>query len=172
MTLRRTLLFTFFFLCVSAASALAAPAWGRVQDDLQLGIEWGQEPTRTESVLRISMKNVGAQSREISIGTDGSAGPVYDVKLVAVRSREPGELLVFDLNALKMQSTSIPVLKSVHLEPETTYVFEYPIKQLICIVDRKDTPLESLLRQGYSVRASFIQSAIQVQTPELAPMNR
>jgi hypothetical protein len=169
MTLRRPRLFTFFFLCVSAASALGYPNWGRVQDDLQLGIEWGQESTQFGSVLRISLKNVGSQSREISIGIDGSAGPVYDVKIVAVRSQEPGERVVFDLNALKMQVTSFPAWKSVHLEPEATYVFVYPIKQLICIVDQKDTPLENLLKQGYSVLASFKISAVQVQTPELAP---
>ena len=165
-------LFTLFFLCVSAASALGAPTWGRVQNDMQLGIEWGPESNQSRSVLRISMKNVGSHKREVLIGIDGSAGPVYDVKIVAVRSQEPDEYVAFDLNALKMEGTPFPTSKSVIIEPGATYVFVYPVKQLICVVDRKDTPLENLVEQGYSVRASFETSAVQVQTPELTPIDK
>jgi len=82
------------------------------------------------------------------------------------------EYVAFDLNALKMEGTPFPLSKSVILEPGATYVFAYPARQLICVVDRKDTPLEDLLKQGYSVRASFETVVIQVQTPELAPINK
>src|ERR1039458_1819183 len=33
--------------------------------------------------------------------------------------------------------------------------FTYPLSQLICLVNRTDTPLSKLLKQGYTVRASF-----------------
>ncbi len=171
MTVRRPRLFT-LFLCVSAASALGAPTWGRVQNDLQLGIEWAPESTQSGSVLHISMKNVGSHKREISIGIDGSAGPVYDVKIVAVRPRDPHEYVAFDLNALKMEGPPFLTSKSVILEPGATYVFVYPVKQLICVIDRKDTPLGNLLKQGYSVRARFETPAVEVQTSELAPINK
>jgi len=172
MTLRLPLLFTLFCLCFSTASAFGAPSWGRAQNDMQLGIEWGSESNQSGSVVRISMKNVGSHKREITIGIDGSAGPVYDVKIVAVGSHEMDEYVAFDLNALKMEGTPFPLSKSVILEPGATYVFAYPVRQLICVVDRKDTPLEDLLKQGYSVRASFETVVIQDQTPELAPINK
>ncbi len=170
--MRRPHLLAWFFLCVSATSGWGAPAWGRAQNDLQLGIEWGPESNQSGLVLHILLKNVGADKREIPIGMDGSAGPVYDVKIVAVRSQETHEYEVFDLNALKAQMTSFQRWKSVILESGATYIFVYPVKQLICVVDRKDTPLEDLLKQGYSVRASFETPPVKVQTPELAPVDR
>ena len=160
---------SFLFFCVSAASAWGAPVWGTVQNDLQLGIEWGQEPTQAGLVLRISIRNVGANAREIPIGFDGSAGPVYDVKIVAARSGQPGERTVLDLNGLKAKVTSFPAWKSIRLGPGATSSFDYPIEQLIYIEVPQDKPLQELINHGYSVRASISVSGVQIETPDLAP---
>ena len=63
--------------CIFCSDAIR---WGAVKDDLQ----WAVGATSTHGlVLRISLKNVGAQARQIPIGFEGSAGLIYNVKITA-----------------------------------------------------------------------------------------
>lgn len=156
-------------LTVSATVAFGEPKWGRAQERLQLGIDWHAGSTESESALQVSLRNTGAEPRAISVGIEGSEGPIYDVQITTVRDQPPGEYLVFDVNALKAQPSSLPSMKQVRLGPGATYVFRYPLKQLICVVNRRDTPLEDLLKQGYSVRASFKVSNLELRTPDFRP---
>jgi len=128
--------------------------------------------TESASTSRVSLRNAGSETRKISVGVDGSAGPIYNVKITAVRDHPPAEQFVFDIDALKMPPSSLPALKDVRLEPGAVYVFTYPLKQLICVVDRRDTPLEDLLKQGYSLRASFKVYNFELLTPDLAIPDR
>ena len=147
--------------------------WGRAQNNLQLGIGLRARSSESAPALRVSLKNVGSEIRELSIGFEGSAGPVYNVKITAMSDQQPGEQLVYDLNALKAHpTTGFVVAKTVSLEPGAAYVFTFPTKQLICIVDREDVPLEDLLKRGYSVRASFEIAGLELVTPELAVQER
>jgi hypothetical protein len=172
-------------LCLPLWTLLAAAAtcafgqqgakWGRVQDNLQLGIEWSTESGASEKsgiALRVLLRNTGSERRRFPAGYDGSAGPMYDVKITAVREGEPGEQFVFDLNALKANNfTGIRISKTAHVEPGAAYVFTFPVRQLICVVDRKDVPLQALLTRGYSVRASLEGAGSKLVTPDLKPMN-
>jgi hypothetical protein len=93
---------------------------------------------------------------------------VYNMEIMAVRDREAGEQLVFDINALK-PLPGFEEAKKLRLEPGHTHVFTFPLEQLICVIDRRDVPLVTLLKQGYSVCASFEVSGIKLVTPNLAP---
>ena len=61
------------------------------------------------------------------------------------------------------------VATKLRLEPGSVHVFAFPMQRLICVVDRRDVPLETLLKQGYSVRASIEVSGTKLVTPNLAP---
>ena len=139
--------------------------WGTVKNDLQLGIA---ATATSELALRISLKNAGAEGRRITIGFEGSAGPLYNVEITANSPREREQFEVFDLHALREHPTSLPFSISVTLEPGGVQEFRFPLDRLICVVDRRDVPLQTLLRQGYTVRASFEVYGTKVTSPEFS----
>ncbi len=142
--------------------------WGRVQANLQLGIERPQSP-ESGGEIHILLRNVGAEAREITAGFEGSVGPMYNVNLSAVSGAQPRrEQTIFDVNALKAQPSSRSAPITARIEPAAVYVFEFPLNRLICVVDRKDVPVEDLLRRGYSIRASLAVSGMELRTPNLA----
>lgn len=161
-------------MAAAASCAFAEPnaKWGRVQDNLELGIEWSAESGRSGIALRVLLRNASSQRREFQAAFDGPAGPIYDVKIVAAPDDGSSERLVFDLHALKANPTGLVIPKTAHVEPGAVYVFTFPIKQLICVVDRQDVPLQALLTRGYSVRASFEVSGRKLVTPDLELQKR
>jgi hypothetical protein len=135
--------------------------WGGSQRGLQLGIG---ASTASERGLQVSLKNTGAEARQLAVGVDGSAGPAYDVNLFA-RSPQGKELVVFDTNALQVPAEGLILPNTVLLQPGAATSFAFPLKHLMCVVNRKDVPLEALLNQGYTVRASFEQIGFTIETP-------
>jgi hypothetical protein len=110
----------------------------------------------------------GAEARQLAVGVDGSAGPAYDVNLFA-RSPQGKELVVFDTNALQVPGEGLILPNTVLLQPGAATSFAFPLKHLMCVVNRKDVPLEALLNQGYTVRASFEQIGFTIETPQFSP---
>ena len=141
--------------------------WGRITDNLQLGI--GATAESSGSALRISLKNIDSEVRELPIGYTGSAGPVYNVKIAAVRDQQTREQLVFDLNALRANPDGLVISNNLRLEAGVTQVFTFPIKQLICVLEEHDVPLENLVKRGYSIFASLDVSGVKLVTPSLTP---
>jgi len=146
-----------------------ALTWGNVAGNLQLGIGATTESSPSGTVILVSLRNVGAEMQRVTIGFDGSAGPVYNVEFTAARAQQAGEQLIFDLNALKARPGGVLIPKVVGLEPGSSQMFTFPIGQLICIVDRREVALETLLQRGYSIRASFRTSGIRLVTPSWVP---
>ncbi len=143
-----------FPICLLLSPAAAGVKWGPVQDNLQLGIE------STGPAIRLLLKNLGPQARDIDIGAAGSSGPLYNVHLAAVSAAT--EHRVFDVNTLRARPSSLYAPQTAHIQPGGAYVFTIPLDRLICIVDRKEIPLERLLRRGYSIRASFAPPNLSV----------
>jgi len=154
-------------LFATATSMLCADVtlWGPVEGDFELGI--GVAST-TEPRLRILLKNVGSEPRDVLIGY---SAPVdfYNVKITTLG---PGgrEQPVLDLNALQAPPPSVLLPVIAHLQPGEVREFRYPLRQLICVVNRTDVMLATLLQQGYSVRATFESPGVTLATPGLIYM--
>ena len=76
--------------------------------------------------------------------------------------------IVFDLNALNAHPTGLMLSTSVRLEPGRIQAFTFPLNQLICVVNGHDVPLHTLLKQGYTVRASFEVRGTRVASPDFS----
>ena len=157
----------FILLLAAATSIFAADdtLWGPVESGLQLGIGTTSTP---ESALRILLKNTGSEPRDLLIGYEGSA----DLYNVEITTQAPGQQpqLVFDLIALKAPPSSLLLPISAHLQPGEIRSLLYPLRQLICVVNRHDVPIRALLAQGYKVRASFQFPGVTLTTPDLIYM--
>jgi hypothetical protein len=148
-------------LLAAAISGMCADAtlWGPVESGLQLGIE---VTATSEPALRISLKNVGAEPRDLLIGYEGDPDE-YNVELTT-RDPQQQPLPVLDLNASLPPSLLLPV--TARLRPGDVREFIYPLSQLISVVNRKDVPFRLLLAQSYTVRASFGFPGVALSTPD------
>jgi hypothetical protein len=126
-----------------------------VESGLQLGID---VTSTSEPALRISLKNVGTQPRDLDS---------YNLEFTTHTLGER-EQPVFDLIALKAYPSSLLSAISAHLQPGEIREFIYPLSQLICVVNRQDVPFRPLLAQGYTVRASFDFPGVTLATPEFS----
>jgi hypothetical protein len=155
----------FALILATATSALSADGtlWGPVESGLQLGIDI---VSTTEPALRISLKNAGAETRDVVIGSEGSV----DLYNVEITTHVPGEHRqpVFDLIDLKARPSSLLLPIVARLEPGEVREFVYPFSRFICVVNRKDVPFRMLAEQGYTVRAAFDFSFARLTTPDLA----
>lgn len=141
--------------------------WGSPQDDLQLGVAWSRSPNSAAAV-RVFLKNTGLEQREINVGYEGSEGPLYNVEIIALSRTQPtGQVSVLDINALKARTQSVPLPIDVIFEPGGVYVFTFPFSRLISVINRKDVPLQDLLEQGYSIKASFKIPGLSLLSPVL-----
>jgi hypothetical protein len=154
-------------LFATAASVLCADVtlWGPVEGDLQLGI--GVAST-AEPGLHILLKNVGSEPRDVLIGYSAPVD-LYNVKITTV-GPSGREQPVLDRNALQAPPPSVLLPTIAHLQPREVREFLYPLRQLICVVNRSDVMLGTLLRQGYSVRATFESRGVTLATPDLIYM--
>ena len=152
---------------MAASSTLfsAEIQWGLAENGLQLGIDVTATP---EPALRVSLKNVGVEPRDLVIGEEGAV----DLYNVEIATRNPGqpEQRVFDLPALQVSSSSLLLPISARLQPGEVREFVYPLNQLICVVNRKDVPFRALFEHGYNVHASFEFPGVTLVTPELTYM--
>jgi hypothetical protein len=155
----------FFILTLAAATSVFgadSTLWGPVEDGMQLGIDVTSAPGPE---FRISLKNAGAEPRDLVIGYEGSVD-LYSLEITTNAPGQP-EQPAFDSMALgHSPSLLLPIV--AHLQPGEVREFVYPLSQLICVVNRKDVPFRTLWEQGYIVRASFELTGARLQTLDLA----
>ena len=126
-------------------------AWGSVVNGMRLGIGLGTASSETR--LRVLCQNVGAVEQDVVISEEfdnlsftvtapnGRKYQVFDVRLLGA---PPGPGVVI---------TARPVVAP--LNSRAIREFRFSLRKLICVVDRRDITLETLLQQRYSVRAHF-----------------
>jgi hypothetical protein len=126
-------------------------AWGPVVNGMRLGIGLGTASSETR--LRVLFQNVGATEQDLVISED------FDYLSFTVTAPEGKEYQVFDTRLLAAPpgpGLVIPVRRVVtHLNSGAMHEFRFSLRKLICVVDRRDVTLETLLQQRYSVRAHF-----------------
>jgi hypothetical protein len=127
-------------------------AWGPITDRSQLGIAWDRSSSKPE--LGVLVRNASAIEQELQIGDKGLGVPIYDVELTST-APDGKQYQVFDIRALKAGHPGFiqPQPIVVRLAPGATHELRFPLHELLCVVERRDTRFETLLRQGYSVRA-------------------
>jgi hypothetical protein len=155
-------------LIAAAATVLCADAtrWGAVVDGLQLGIRATSAPQPT---LHVILKNASPNVQEIPIGFEEEPDPPYNVVLTA-RFHEEHELSVFDTIAAKYHppSSGPGEARNLRLAPGGVHDFTYQLNQLTCLVHQTDISLDRLLKQGYTVRATFGFRRTAVVSPGLS----
>jgi len=150
-TLRIALTVAAMMTGVSATFCADTVAWGPVVNGMRLGIGLGAASSETR--LRVLFQNVGAAKQDLAISEDldylsftvtapdGKAYQVFDVILLGAA---PGPGLVIPAPPVFYRLNSGAIHES-----------GFSLKKLICVVDRRDITLETLLQQSYSVRAHF-----------------
>jgi len=150
-----------------AATVFCADAdrWGPAVDGVQLGIRVTSTP---EPRLHVLLKNASSKVQEIPMGFEGEPDPPRNVILTAHDRREH-VLQVFDLIAAKYHPPSggPGPARNLRLAPGAIHDFTYLLSQLICVLDRTDTSLDKVLKQGYTVRATFGFRQTAVASPDL-----
>ncbi len=137
-----------------AISVAADPAlWGSSAHGFRIGIAY--DSSSSEPALRVILENTGPTERDVSIGAVAESGPLYNVEFTAT---SPGgkEYPVFDTQALAAPPSSLPRFIVAHIDPGKSYEFVSILQKLLCVQNRQDVPLDTLLKRGYSVRASFV----------------
>jgi hypothetical protein len=129
-------------------------------EDLQLGIELRSQP---EPALHILLTNAGQEHRDLQAGVEGSEGLIYSFVIVA-RDPHGREFPVFDRNALRTVSQP-PDAILLHLSPGEVRDFIYPLSQLLGVVNGQEVPMATLLKRGYTMRASFQSGGTTIVSP-------
>jgi hypothetical protein len=140
-----------FLVATQAAFCADALTWGTVVNGLRLGIGWdAREPSLT---LRVAVQNTGDKSMDVLIGHEIGKGTVYDVRFFAT-SPDGKEREVYDLRSFTaVVGLILPVV--IKLDPGETKEYAFVAKKIIAIERAADITLETLLAQGFSVRASL-----------------
>lgn len=155
-------------LMAAAAGMFCADAarWGAAVDGLQLGIRATSAP---QPALHVLLKNASPNVQEIPIGYEEEPDPPYNVILTA-RFHEEHEIPVFDTIAAKYHppSSGPGPARNLRLSPGGVHDFTYLLSQLTCVVHQTDISLDRLLKQGYTVRATFGFRRTAVVSPDLS----
>jgi hypothetical protein len=140
------------FLAASQAAFCAdALTWGTAVNGLRLGI--GSDAGAPDLTLRIAIQNTGDKSVDVLIGHEIGKGTVYDVRFFAT-SPDGKEREVYDLRSFTaVGGLILPVV--IKLDPGETKEYAFVAKKIIAIERAADITLETLLAQGFSVRASL-----------------
>lgn len=137
--------------------------WGSVTGGFQAGIDMQRDP-EAGMVLNVMLRNAGAEARELRFSVL-SFGPTYNIEITAVRENDT--VPVFDVRALSEAPASIPEFRDLRLASGATFAFQFPLISMIGVVNHKEIPLDNLLKQSYSLRASLKIDDTAVLTPAL-----
>ncbi len=154
MNLARFLAAAALFAAAPRISLAADPVlWGSAAHGFRLGIAYDDSSPAPQ--FRIVLENISSRERDVSIGAVSESGPVYNVEFTAT-SPEGKRFQVLDENALAAPPSSLPRFIVTHIDPGKSYEFVSILQKLLCIQNRQDVPLDTLLQRGYSLRASFV----------------
>ncbi len=124
-------------------------AWGSAVNGLRLGAVFGSDPSKP--TLRVILQNVGSESTDVVMGYDNGRDPVYNLRFVA-KARD-GKVLEGSDIAVYFPVEGLVQPVSVRLRAWAMHEIVFPLKNII-YSSRTDT-LETLVKDGYSVRVSF-----------------
>ncbi|MGH9666235.1 MAG: hypothetical protein ACRD9L_17550 [Bryobacteraceae bacterium] len=149
--------------CVRADSIV----WGPAVGGMRLGIDFAPAST-SGPVVRVSLQNAGPAAQDLILGYGVGKATAYNLTFLA--AAPDGKLHKgFDAAAfIPVAGLVLPVL--VHLESGATREFPFPLHNIICIEKPGDIRMDTLVKQGNSLRAVFEGSrGMSLSTQPAAP---
>ena len=137
--------------CAMGIGAAVTISWGPPANGLRLGLAL-ETATGTRSV-HVAFQNTGAKPIDVLLGGGTGVGPMYAMNFAA-KGPDGNERQVFYFGGAASVGGYIEPLL-VRLMPGETHDLFLPLNKFVCVVNRKDTTLDVLLKSGYSVRASL-----------------
>jgi hypothetical protein len=103
--------------------------------------------------LRLAFQNVGSTDIDVLLGGRTGIGPMYAMKFTVTDLNSNEHDLGYFGGANFVAGYIEPLL--VRLAPRETYDLLLPLNKFVCVLNRKDITLDSLLQKHYSIRASL-----------------
>jgi hypothetical protein len=125
-------------------------AWDSSVNGLRLGIAFGSDPFKP--TLRILLQNVGSDCEEVLVGYKAGS-PIYDSLKFTAMAPDGNKRGSFHKSVFTpIAGLVLPF--SVRLNAGALHELEFPLTEII-YPSRTTATLESLVKQGYSVRVQF-----------------
>ena len=137
--------------------------WSPAKRGIRVGmhiVEDGNDGRAIEFVIQ----NQGTRDRDIDLANI-SLGLAQNLQLRVIR--EGITVDVFDRELLKAGVAGFVQPGSIHLASGQQRRFSVPFKRLLCVVNRRDVPLEQMLESGYRISATFISSGDAIVLPHI-----
>ncbi len=137
----------------SAAFAAEPIFWGAPVNGLRLGIAFVHGAS--QPAVRVVLQNLGPDAQKVPVGWDQRGGSAYNIEFTAARARG-NKCQVFDRKVLSLPPSPgfvVPVI--ARIEPGATHELLFPLKQLLCVENRKDVTLDVLWNRNYSLKATL-----------------
>jgi len=135
---------------VPSGFATDTVAWGSPVDGLRLGIAYG--PDASKLILRVMFENVGSTSNDMLIGHEAGS-LIYDSLNFIVTAQDGTKRVGFH-RSVYIPTAGLVLPFSVPLSAGQTKELNFPLTDII-FPSAANTTLETLLKQGWSVRVQF-----------------
>jgi hypothetical protein len=103
--------------------------------------------------LRLAFQNAGSADIDVLLGGRTGIGPMYAMKFTVTDPSGNEHNLGYFGGANFVGGYIEPIL--VRLAPGETYDLLFPLNKFVCVLNRKDVTLDTLLQKRYSLRASL-----------------
>jgi hypothetical protein len=130
--------------------AAEAVSWGPVANGLRLGVATASS---SPGKLHLVFQNVGAAEIDVLLGGRTGIGPMYAMKFTVTGPNGDEHYLGYFGGANFVGGYIEPIL--VRLAPKETYDLLLPLNKFVCVLNRKDVTLDTLLQKRYSISASL-----------------
>jgi hypothetical protein len=125
-------------------------AWGSAVDGFRLGIAYGSDASKP--TLRVLLENVGSEVLDVLVGHEAGR-PIYD-SLNFIASSPEGKKQVGFHRSLYVPIAGLVLPFSVRFDAGQTRELDFPLADII-FPSGPNATLETLVKQGYSVRVQF-----------------
>ena len=174
----RPLVFSLAFTSLAGLALAQAPnqagdiSWGSTVSGMRVGVALGQGSSGRE--LRVVFANMAPTQQSLVIAMQPSAGYTFDIRAQGGPDGKEHEISSWvdgGLGRIVPIGLRIPYVAAVHAG--RMYELNLPLKLLFQMARGGDIGLESMLRQGYTVRVSYhiplshFSRVIQERHPDL-----
>lgn len=145
-----------------AASGLPCSAadellWGRALSGMRVGVSLRDGPAGKE--LHVAFQNVGSSPQSLFVSQSGGFGPPtvsYPFEIVAVGPDGKAHKISYWVgDSGRLVNVGLVEQNVEEIPAGRTYEFKHSLKDLFELGKGNNIPLESLLRQGYTIRIDY-----------------
>jgi hypothetical protein len=149
---------------VSLGFAADTVAWGSPVGGLRLGIAFGPDPSKP--TFRVLLENVGSEVLDVLVGHEAGS-PIYD-SLNFIATALDGKKQVGFHRSVFTPIAGLVLPFSVRFDAGQTRELDFPLADIV-YPSGTNVTLETLAKQGYSVRVQF---AVDQRSADWADLSR